>query len=570
MRTFLRADDVLTLLESIGTPGELPVAPINPAFADLTKHLTAKLSGMRIKTEKEAAANKEVVRRVHAMMSVLNASRISRFPNFKMHTLTSPTGYTAVVDSRTPFSMDPFVVDLFRVMAAIEVEVPDNGLDHRMAEFKAILKKVIPTTSYAPPNIRTDSPSTGWAPSLGQRGSLVGVYKMIPRHSGSARYFLVCNSTLPEQTLAQLHVALEQTHIETLTELGHYRLTEKLQEPTNLSMHTTFREAFRDGSVMHNARDIAVENAIRLLIIAARSLGLQTRLRIIPTPETEVTHKQEYGICEVQDSNPTSGKQHFRIGEDNYKHLMPGDMEDNKKGWFNDAINAWPVNAPIYPASYLPAAFSPTHSDYPLGSILEEARSLTATGEGVNLAFDNRMKSLGRVFIRDPETIPLCALNDVNTFRRVGAADNGVQLFMGCTPTTTLSREFPRRLLAPAGVMFDAGLVNGFILYEPNLLSSGEQGDSARGDPRTWTNNFGDAFPCVSTNLEKQRANLPAVVMDKFVSREGMDMLLLDKPLELSPPLLHELEADLQTSERLTPEAVFISREPGASDILDD
>lgn len=576
LTSFGQPSDVLQLATQVagaGHPPQLPLLPWNPAIADLTRAFASKM--MLKEGETARAEDEDRIRKFHALVSSLDAREIRVFQNFFMPFLNSPTGYTLIVPHLHPFTMDPFVLDLFKVVAVAELNVPDTGLEQNMAKYREILKIVIPVNSPAPPNVHTDTVSTGWMPGLGERGCSIGIYAMQPRVGGGLkRYFLVCHSCLPEKSLRQLHDAIERTHVENLQAMDYYMQIEKLRQPAVTPRVETFEDCMNRDSVFYNARELAVENAVRLIVLAAKSLGLSLRLPVQKTPPKTIVRKEERGLVAERPARHHESEMHvqyseFRVESNDYAHYVPEKPDDVNATKLAEALKAWPEGAPIYPETRMPESHSPfPRIEYPLGPVLWKVRAKKAkvikTAGGSDIVqhneFDDMVKAYNHVFITEPEFVSLCVVNDYNTFRVVDG--RSVQLFMGCTPLSKCN-AFDHRSVVFGGVLYSQSLAEGFRLFNPNLLQAKQDPNSAITDltptPAPWNNQYGNAFPLVGTTVQDPPVQPPASVQECFVSRDGMQMLTTDGRWEISRDNLYALRANLETEEQLVPRAVYLS-----------
>lgn len=130
------------------------------------------------------------------------------FPNFDAVGDELPSGFVAIYSLDSPVDATLLSDDLFQMMAVARIDPPEDarsGDEYFASRLKAIQDSVVQqppkehTVREALRNPKSNKDMGVWAPQLGGRGALAGVYSCV--RDGDTRvkdYFLVARATLPD------------------------------------------------------------------------------------------------------------------------------------------------------------------------------------------------------------------------------------------------------------------------------------------------------------------------------------------------------------------------------------
>ena len=160
-------------------------------------------------------------------------------------------------DPKAPFSCDHFMKEKYRVVAVAEVEVEKNWDEKDFKHMVNVMKKCIPTHSSSPPTL-WDRPGSSWAPALGRNGCQIGLYTTseedVERGELVTRWYLVCHTSLPEQTLTAMQKYDESVARDNLEALGHFAALEEGLSPQYKGGGGSSRRALRSFAACFRRR----------------------------------------------------------------------------------------------------------------------------------------------------------------------------------------------------------------------------------------------------------------------------------------------------------------------------
>lgn len=152
----------------------------------------------------------EAMECVERLAAVAGATSFVVMPNFGFSRLSGPRGFSATLPEMGPFTPDIFLAgsgDRYRFVAGAEVSMKSPWTPAVSATAEQRLRRCIPVTSRCPPT-RFDRVGSGWAPCLDRHGSWVGVFSTEEVNHDTnerfPRYFIICNSSLPQQSIDEL------------------------------------------------------------------------------------------------------------------------------------------------------------------------------------------------------------------------------------------------------------------------------------------------------------------------------------------------------------------------------
>ena len=556
-------------------PGLLPPYPTS-SLSHPESILVKRIAGL-FDEEPEPDELETLVRCIEKLRCVQD---VWAYPNFETNDFCAPMGFSCQIPLTIPFRDDLFsTVEKFRVMVAVEVE-----WDLNKDRLREVLMKCVPETSPMPPTI-FDRVGSGWAPSLGERGCSIGLYHMeelLPFGDRHTRHFLVCHTSLPEQTLLALQEFDAAEWWRNQQNMGEVERLERFEEPTKTKFATKMGDVFsnREG-VNHNLRDVAVENALRLIVLVGRAAGMQFQEEIRKWDDSAD------GVLE----DPIQG-QVYKHGAYRVMAATPDVLNQAQSGDYTTiarALKWWPKGAPIHASTIIPKALVRVPDrlqemfqgeqfegleDFPLGLVLFYIREHIIQAEGNVDKFVTLLD--GHRFFTHPETIHPNLVTDYNTFR-VEPAKGTVGWFSGCTPTQANqdfvygNTEFFRGVLSARSPML------GFEVHKPHFVVPSDELAKKRreGNPeaarvasqggRAWLPP-GGAFPVV---FPPRRIEPSQETRDKFLFRTAMmnsmpEQLLHAATQGLTKEELIRLDADPSDSEsvqlRPVDGMVFLSR----------
>jgi len=509
-------------------PGLLPPYP-STSFSHPESFLVRRLQSL-FDDEPDPKEMETLVRCIQKLRCVQD---VWVYPNFQTSDFCAPLGFTCKIPLTIPFRDDLFsTVEKFRVMVAVEVE-----WDINKERLKEVLLKCVPESSPLPPTV-FDRVGSGWAPALGERGCSIGLYRVeetLEFSDRRDRHFLVCHSSLPEETVLALQEFDQAEWWKNQENTGEVQRLERFEEPSKTTFALKMGDVFsnREG-VNHNLRDVAVENALRLIVMVGRGAGMRFM---------EDTKQWD---------DSTDGVAHDPIKGQVYKHgayrVIPATPDVLSQAQSKDhdtlirAMKWWPEGVPIHASTRLPE--SPVRvpdkirecfqgeafeglAGFPLGLVLFYIRENIIDSDG---NVDRFLELLGgHRFSTHPETVHPSLVTDYNTFR-VDPAQGTVSWFAGCTPTSANqdhvfgNAEFSRGALVACSPMM------GFEVHRPHFMvpfaelkrkqkeGTSEASRVISKGGRPWVPP-GDAFPVV---FPTQKIDPNTTTRDKFLFRSGL------------------------------------------------
>ena len=235
--------------------------------ANVLKNMTGKAGEFRprhelIEVDKHSPLSKEDKPLVTNFMVRMKMDKLVLLPNFDSRalSLSQPSGFVATIHAQSPFQYEAFVGHaLFRGMARIRVQMPEDLGDEDKARMRRALNVFIRDESHNPPRVHAPNKPTaevhgGWTASLGPAG-YIRLDKCGFDLFERPQYWLIVVAGLPSETYDDL-----DRHLQLMSQNENYTMADAWLDETN---------------TIALFRHLAKMNRSRLLADACNALGLQ-------------------------------------------------------------------------------------------------------------------------------------------------------------------------------------------------------------------------------------------------------------------------------------------------------
>lgn len=375
-----------------------------------------------------------------ALISLFQHNPIMEFhlmPNFNFGYLYPPTGWVAKLDRAALFTHDLLMgEEFFRTITIVEINKAPPDLPY----LRDLCLRSIPLKA---PDSNTigfrDNSGSGWTPILAPRGNALGYFTFKDHdettNEGVERHLLLCDNSLPDETLNQIqnHLMMEglKSQQSLLTNLPS-------DDPPK-----TVEEVFSPSGRLSTLKEAAKEQNRRLLSILLRALQHQD---VRPVGSSLEPHFER--MPPHEDSLPTN--EPYRANRLN--HDTPNNQVELEE-LLTDSLRRWPKGAPIYPFS------TDLESGFPLGTYLDGLHKLLGTDKG--LGAQHQLAEIKEhhpwfEFIRQPLTISPLVETTYNTFDHL--LDQNI-----------VWRSNNADCQSPRGLIKKCPLSNGYLVINPSF-----------------------------------------------------------------------------------------------------
>lgn len=387
----------------------------------------------------------ELTKALTTFQNRTSCKSLTLLPNFDFGWLLPPIGYVSNYSLNSFYNSDPFRSSKYQIFAKAKIKMDETSYTtERQKEMERNIRLAFPGNTLI--NASIDSKvEDGWTPSLGGKGSSIGIYRSSYKESTQnnlvEEYFIICHTTLNYDLLSSLQVYEEQCNKSTREYIQ--LISEGATVIPDSVKGYTYDDLFGSNSVNEKALELAKENAARLITIFASIIDVDLHNTVFNTRNT-------YESCEG-DSN---------------KHV----------GVFQEVLKWWPSEVPIYPFTVLPSL--PIENNrgeqcpkqifgFPLGYKLDKLKKDNLDD------FTKLVEKFKLEFINEIKTVVPDIITEVNTFR---IFNNELIWYCNSTPCDS-----------NGGILLYEGLDIGFKHLNPIIADTEYVSD--------WKNDYFNAFP---------------------------------------------------------------------------